>query len=62
MSKYVIYYSSRQNMYRELAARWMRWSQNRRLTATESAGISLFFRQIAKRFGLITEFRDMGII
>ena len=62
MSRYVIYYSTRQDMYRELAARWARWSENRCLTATESAGVSLFFRQIARRFGLTNEFRDLGII
>lgn len=62
MSKYVCYYSSRKGFYRELAAKWSRWSKTVELTEFESAGISKFFKQIAKRFGLITEFREMGII
>lgn len=62
MSRYVCYYSARKGFYRELAAKWQRWSTTAKLTETEIAGITKFFKPIAKRFGLIQEFRDMGII
>ncbi len=62
MSKYVIYYSSRKEMYRELADRWSRWSKSVQLTNDEIRGTSKFFYDIAVRFGLITEFRELGVI
>ena len=62
MSKYVIYYSSRKAMYRELAERWSRWAKTTTLTQDEVRGTAKFFRSIAVRFGLISEFKDLGII
>lgn len=62
MSRYVIYYSVRKEMYRELAERWARWSKSVTLTSDEVRGTSKFFYDIAVRFGLITEFRELGVI
>ena len=62
MSKYVIYYSSRKEMYRDMAARWAKWSTTYNLTREQNYGVSLFFNAIAKRFGLIKEFREIGVI
>lgn len=62
MSKYVIYYNTRQHMYRELAARWKIWADASNISETQRIGMSLFFRHIGKRFGLINEFKDIGVI
>lgn len=62
MSKYVCYYSARKSFYRELAAKWARWSATANLSSAEILGIAKFFGPIAKRFGLIEEFRELGII
>jgi hypothetical protein len=62
MSRYVVYYSVRKEMYREMAERWKRWSSTMNLTEAETYGVSLFFYQIARRFGLISEFRELGVI
>lgn len=62
MSRYTCYYNSQQNTYRELATKWMKWASTANITEAESRGISKFFGQIARRFGLIREFRELGII
>lgn len=62
MSRYVCYYSGRRAMYREFAARWLRWAATHELTEEEITGVALFFKSIGKRFGLITEFREMGLL
>lgn len=62
MSKYVVYYNVRQDMYREMAARWAKWSSAAKLTSEQRHGMSLFFKSIGRRFGLINEFRDLGIV
>lgn len=62
MSKYVCYYSARKTFYREMAEKWCRWREGATLTQSESDGISKFFFGLARRFGLIGEFREMGII
>ena len=62
MSKYVIYYNTRQHVYRELARNWKAWADQSSLTESQLRGMSLFFRHIGKRFGLINEFKDIGVI
>lgn len=62
MSRYVIYYSGRKEMYRDMAERWTRWSKSVTLTPDEIRGTSKFFHDIAIRFGLINEFREIGVI
>lgn len=62
MSNYVIYYGTRKVMYRDLAIRWAKWAATSNLTERELEGVSMFFKSIAKRFGLIKEFREIGVI
>lgn len=62
MSNYVIYYNVRQNMYREMAARWAKWSSSANLSGDQRKGMGLFFKSIGRRFGLINEFRELGIV
>ena len=62
MSRYVCYYSARKAYHRELAEKWSKWAATANLTETEIQGISKFFKQLARRFGLIGEFRELGII
>lgn len=62
MSKYVQYYNKNQQVYRELAERWARWAKTAVLTADEIKGTSKFFYDIAVRFGLVNEFRELGVI
>lgn len=62
MSKYVIYYGTRKEMYRDMATRWSKWATTSNLTEDQIRGVSMFFRSIATRFGLIREFREIGVI
>jgi hypothetical protein len=62
MSKYVIYYGTRKEMYRDMADRWARWSKSVKLTPDEVRGTAKFFYDIGVRFGLVTEFRELGVI
>lgn len=62
MSKYVIYYSTRQDMYKKLAVQWKAWADTSDLSESQRRGMSLFFRHIGRRFGLINEFKDVGVI
>jgi hypothetical protein len=62
MSKYTVYYSARKSMYRDLATRWARWAASSNLTEEQNRGVSMFFKAIARRFGLTKEFRDIGVI
>ena len=62
MSNYVIYYNTRKIIYRDMAKRWLKWAHTANLSEDECKGVSLFFKSIAKRFGLIEEFRSLGVI
>ena len=62
MSKYVCYYSARKVFCRELAEKWSKWAETASLTKTETEGIAKFFYKLGRRFGLIGEFRELGII
>jgi hypothetical protein len=62
MSKYTIYYNNKQQQFRSLASQWKSWSEDFNLTKEQARGMSLFFRHIGKRFGLINEFKDIGVI
>lgn len=62
MSKYVIYYSARKDMFRKLAVQWKDWSDDVHLSESQIRGMALFFRHVGKRFGLIQEFHDIGVI
>lgn len=62
MSRYTIYYSSRKDMYIKLATRWKAWADARSLEADQVRGMALFFRHVGTRFGLLTEFKAIGVI
>ena len=62
MSKYTSYYTAKQNHYRNFATNWARFTADLNLTERQRRGMSLFFKPIARRFGLIQEFRDIGVI
>ena len=49
-------------MYRELASTWKAWADGSNISETQRIGMSFFFRHIGKRFGLITEFAELGVI
>lgn len=62
MSKYVKYYSERQDTCRTLATMYTNWVEAVNPTKEELAGVVKFFNHVGKRFGLISEFRKLGII
>ena len=62
MSKYTRYYNKKQCLYKGLATKWAKWAETAELTENETVGITKFFAQIAKRFGLIKEFKDIGVL
>lgn len=62
MSRYTMYYKNKKVLYSELAASWAKWASTADLTDEQRFGISLFFGSIAKRFGLVEEFKALGII
>lgn len=62
MSKYTTYYNTRQHMYRELAQHWKAWADNSDISETQRIGMSFFFRHIGRRFGLLSEFKEIGVI
>jgi hypothetical protein len=49
-------------MYRKLATHWKAWADDYEVSETQRLGMSFFFRHIGKRFGLITEFKEIGVI
>ena len=62
MSKYTTYYKSRQNQYLDFAANWAKFTASMDLTERQKRGMALFFAPIARRFGLVQKFRDIGVI
>ena len=61
MSNYVKWYNDRKNFYKVFATRWATWAEGASLTATDIEGMAKFFKTIAKRFGLMQEFTNLGI-
>ena len=62
MSRYTMYYKSKQKSYRDLAIWWKKRSETVLLSEIELLGMSKFFKAIAIRFGLVREFREIGVI
>jgi hypothetical protein len=62
MSNYVRYYNTRQDAYRTLATMWANWMNSNHPAPAECDGVSKFFTYVGKRFGLISEFKKLGII
>ena len=62
MSKYTMYYTDKQKQFRELATSWSKVAANMDLTENQKRGMALFFKPIARRFGLTQDFKDIGVI
>lgn len=62
MSRYTYYYKLNQNHYKRLAINWKCWADTSALTEKDKKGMAKFFKPIARRFGLISEFRNIGVI
>ena len=62
MSKYTVYYMLKQNEYRDFAKDWAKATSNMSLTERQRRGMALFFKPIAVRFGLIKDFKDLGVM
>jgi len=62
MSKYTMYYKRRQLEYRSLAINWSIFADSHKLPNYQIRGMKLFFRPIARRFGLVNEFKAIGLI
>lgn len=61
MSNYVRYYNDRKGFYKTFAERWAAWAVDADLSAMEVEGMTKFFKPIAKRFGLVQDFIELGI-
>jgi hypothetical protein len=57
-----MYYNTKQAMYRDMAVSWVKWSAGVNVTEEQRRGISMFFKTIGRRFGLLNEFKDIGVI
>lgn len=62
MSKYTMYYTSKQQQYKDFATNWAKLTASMELTERQRKGMALFFKPIARRFGLIQKFKDIGVI
>lgn len=62
MSKYVRYYNDRQDACRTLATQYMNWLESENMEPAELPEVVGFFTKVAKRFGLLREFRRRGVI
>jgi hypothetical protein len=57
-----MYYKQKQIEYLEFAINCVNATSSMNLSERQRRGMTLFFMPIAKRFGLIKEFRDIGVI
>ena len=62
MSKYTMYYNNKQKQYRDFASTWSKLALDMNLSERQKRGMVLFFQPIARRFGLVQEFKDIGVI
>lgn len=62
MSKYTTYYTTRKDIYKKFAESWKAWASTADLTEEQERGMSIFFKCLGKRFGLINEFKNIGVI
>ena len=62
MSRYTTYYTVKQRQYKEFAAAWKKTSEGMNLTEKQKKGMALFFKPIARRFGLTQDFKDIGVM
>jgi hypothetical protein len=45
-----------------MASTWMSLATGMKLTVPQKTGMRLFFKPIARRFGLTKDFKDIGVI
>ena len=62
MSYYTEYYNKNRSLYLTLAECWVNQTNFTRVTDEDKLTISKFFLKKAIRFGLVQEFRSLGII
>ena len=62
MSKYTMYYDRKKKQHLDFATNWAKFTATMDLTERQKRGMALFFKPIARRFGLTREFQDLGII
>lgn len=62
MSKYTMYYTEKQKQYKDFATNWMKFAETMNLTERQRRGMALFFKPIARRFGLTKDFKDIGVM
>lgn len=55
-------YQQQKQKARERAINWQRWASNSRPSMHELAVTGEHFKRIGKRYGLIKEFKENGII
>lgn len=62
MSKYTRYYNRKQIQYKNFATSWAKLASEMSFTERQYKGMALFFKPIARRFGLIQVFKEIGVI
>ena len=62
MSKYTTYYKNKQLEYRSLAINWAIFADSHSIPGYQRRGMALFFRPIARRFGLTEDFKKLNIM
>lgn len=62
MSYYTEYYNKNRSLYLTLAECWVNQTNLTRVTDEDKLTISKFFLKKAIRFGLVQEFKSLGII
>ena len=62
MSKYTMYYTAKQKQYLDFATNWAKFNSTMDLSERQRRGMALFFKPIARRFGLTKDFKDIGVI
>lgn len=62
MSKYTMYYIAKQKQYKDFATNWAKFTSTMDLSERQKRGMALFFKPIARRFGLTKDFKDIGIL
>lgn len=62
MSYYVSYYNANRKLYKTLAECWVERANSSCLSQAERDSVTKFFRKKATRFGLVQDFRRIGVL
>jgi hypothetical protein len=57
-----MYYIAKQKQYKDFATNWAKFTSTMDLSERQKRGMALFFKPIARRFGLTKDFKDIGIL